>query len=60
MKLLRQCYELLYFKLENESMSYGQTGSAEHCSGNKTGSAKVATTPTENGHRQDALADISV
>jgi hypothetical protein len=49
-----------YIKLGNESISYEKTGSAEHCSGNKTGSAKVATTPTENGHRQDALADISV
>jgi hypothetical protein len=40
-------------RLRKESMYYGKNGSREYSKGNKTVPVKVATTRTEDGHKQD-------
>ena len=40
-------------KLDKESMYKGKNGSTEHSKGNKTVPGKVATTRTEDGHKEN-------
>jgi hypothetical protein len=43
-----------------ESMYQGKYGSTEYSKGNKTVSGKVATTRTEDGHKQYTKTSITV
>jgi hypothetical protein len=50
--MLRHLLEITILDRGKESFRKGQAGCAEHCSGNRTVSRKVAITLTENGRTQ--------
>ena len=41
-------------------MYQGKNGSTEHSKGNKTVPGKVATTPTEDGHKQNTKTGVTI
>jgi hypothetical protein len=52
MKFLRHLPGLTKLDKEKKQMYQGKNGSREYSKGNKTVPEKVATTPTEDGHKQ--------
>jgi len=45
---------------ENNQCIRGENGSIEHSKGNKTVPGKVATTRTEDGHKQNTKTSVTV
>jgi hypothetical protein len=53
------CHENSWFFFQNQCI-WGKTGSTEHSKGNKTVLEKVATTRTEDGHKQNTKTSTTI
>ena len=60
MKFLRHLLGITKLDKEKNRMYQGKNGSTEHSKGNKTIPGKVATTRTEDGHKQTTKTSTTI
>ena len=60
MKFLRHLLGITKLDKENNLCIRGKNGSTEHSKGNKTVQEKVATTRTEDGHKQNTKTSTTI
>jgi hypothetical protein len=60
MKFLRHLLGITKQDKEKNQCIRGRNGSAEYSKGNKTASGKVATTRTEDGHKQNNKTSVTI
>ena len=60
MKFLRHLLGITKLNKEKNKCIRGKNGSTEHSKGNKTVPGKVATTRTEDGHKQDTQTSTTI
>jgi len=59
-KFLRHLLGITKLDKEKNQCIRGKNGSTEHSKGNKTVSGKVATTRTEDGHKQNTKTSVTM
>jgi len=60
MKFLRHLLGITKLDKEKNQSIGGKNGSTEHSKGNKTVPGKVATTRTEDGHKQNTKTSVTI